>query len=110
MNSPLETLLLAQIQQAGIPEPCRETRFHPLRRWRLDMSWPALHLAVEIEGGTKSKSRHTNCIGYENDCRKYNEAVLHGWRLLRFTGDMIQQGEALAMLIRAMDDDFRSVG
>jgi len=105
MYSPLEELLMEQIRQAQMPEPRREVRFHPIRRWRFDLAWPDVRLAAEVEGGTKGKSRHTNRIGYERDCRKYCEAVLHGWKVLRFTGDMINSGEALAMLMRAMGDD-----
>jgi len=68
------------------------------------MAWPDRRLAVEIEGGTKGKSRHTNCIGFERDCRKYNEAALHGWYVLRFTGDMINSGEALAAIMRGLGE------
>jgi len=33
------------------PEPVREYRFHPKRKWRFDFAWPDCQVAVEIEGG-----------------------------------------------------------
>jgi len=36
----LENELLGQIQAAGLPEPIRQHRFHPERRWRFDFAWP----------------------------------------------------------------------
>jgi hypothetical protein len=29
-----------QIRVAGLPEPVRELKFHPVRRWRADFAWP----------------------------------------------------------------------
>ena len=36
---------------AGLPEPRKEFRFHPLRLWRVDYYFPEFGLAVEKEGG-----------------------------------------------------------
>jgi hypothetical protein len=60
--------------------PEREFKFHPERRWRFDFCWPALKLAVEIEG----RGRHQTFVGFRNDCEKYNEALRLGWRVLRY--------------------------
>lgn len=46
-------------------------------------------LAVEIEGGVRGKGRHTKADGFIEDCHKYNAMVQTGWRLLRFTGEML---------------------
>lgn len=121
--SSLEQRLLGQVRQAGLPEPCVEYRFHPERRWRFDMAWPELHLAVEIEGGifgravrcqncgsivrqrshkgfaiVYSGGRHNRGQGYERDLEKYNQAVMLGWRLLRFSKTMIETGQAIESL------------
>ena len=102
-RSHLETLLLNQLKICQLPEPVREYRFHHARRWRFDMAWPDCLLAVEIEGGTwKLKSRHTSGSGFHNDCLKYNSAILLGWRVLRFDGDMVRSGEALKVLEQAL--------
>lgn len=79
----------------------KEYVFHPTRKWRFDFalvesrSHP-LRLAIEIEGGTwsKSQSRHTSGTGFAEDCVKYNEAVLLRWDVLRFTTDMVLNGKA----------------
>lgn len=56
----------------------------PGRRFRFDWCVPDLNLALEYEG-LGFKSRHTNPVGYTNDCRKYNLAALNGWTVLRYT-------------------------
>jgi len=35
--SEVEEQMLVQIRNSGLPEPVREHRFHPVRRWRLDI-------------------------------------------------------------------------
>ena len=96
--SRLEDLLLDHIKYASLPVPEREYKFNPRRRWRLDMAWPELMIAAEVEGGTWTEGRHTRGAGFEADCEKYNSAALWGWRVLRFTGAMIEDGRALATL------------
>ena len=55
-------------------------------------------IVVEVEGGTWAKGRHTRGKGFENDCRKYNSAALLGYRVLRFTTNMVNSGEALKVI------------
>jgi hypothetical protein len=81
------------------PAFVREYRFDEARKWRFDFAWPAAAYAVEIEGGTRGKSRHTSPTGYAEDCLKYNEAALDGWAVIRLTPEMIQP-ELLKRLIR----------
>lgn len=90
-----EADLAQQITWAGLPQPVREHRFHPTRRWRFDFAWPAHLLALEIDGATWSQGRHTRGKGYRDDCVKLNEAALLGWRVLRVTSDMVASGQAL---------------
>jgi len=91
-----------QLEMEGLPEPEREYRFHPRRRWRFDFAWPERRLAAEIEGGTFVRGRHVRPQGYENDCEKYNEAALAGWRVLRFTGAMVRDGRAIEAVKRVL--------
>ncbi len=88
-----ETLLI-QLQLSGLPEPQREFLFHDRRKWRFDLAWPELLIAVEVEGGIWVGGRHVRGEGYEADCEKYNEAQLAGWMVLRFTPGMIKKGKA----------------
>jgi very-short-patch-repair endonuclease len=93
--SALEENLAFQIRAVRLPEPVREHKFHPLRKWRFDFAWPAQLLAVEVEGGTWVFGRHGRGSGFEADCEKYAEAISMGWRVLRVTAGMVTTGVAL---------------
>ena len=61
-----------------------------LRDWRFDFAWPNEKVAVELEGGTWVRGAHTRGRHFRSDCEKYNFAQLLGYRVLRFTGDMLE--------------------
>lgn len=103
--SKLEALLALHIRAAGLPEPVREHRFAPDRRWRFDFSWPDCKLAVEVEGGIWVNGRHSRGKGMQDDMVKYNRATVLGWRVLRVSAGMIESGDALA----AIEEIFRTV-
>lgn len=86
----------------SVPPPVREHVFHPTRLWRLDFAWPDKLVAVEVDGGTHSQGRHTRGTGYEEDCRKGAEAAILGWRVIHVTGDMVESGEAVALVERLL--------
>jgi len=77
-----------------------EHRFHPTRMWRFDYAKVDEKLAIEIEGLTRPgiKSRHTTNDGYKADVEKYNNAVVLGWRVLRFTQDMLLKKSTFEMI------------
>ena len=62
-----------------------EHKFHPTRKWRADIAIPSLMVLIEWEGIMATKSRHTSVTGFTNDCEKYNQAQLIGWKVLRYT-------------------------
>lgn len=62
-QSRLERTAYQQIVDAGLPEPVREFRFHPVRGWRADFAWPEHKLLLEIEGGFGYKQRATTAKG-----------------------------------------------
>jgi very-short-patch-repair endonuclease len=66
------------------------------RRWRFDFAWPALRLAVGVEGGTWTAGRHSRGAGYEADCEKYAAALIDGWRVLRVTTGQVRSGAAIS--------------
>lgn len=118
MSHLVDTLLL-HIRANDILAPVTEYRFAAellgtgkgLRRrlqdaglqdWRFDLAWPDLMLAAEVDGATWAGGRHTRGKGYEGDCRKVNAATVLGWRVLRFTGDMVESGEAVGMIQQAL--------
>ena len=96
--SKLEETLALQMRALKLSEPEREYRFDSRRRYRFDFAWPTLSLAVEVEGGTHIRGRHTRPTGFRNDCRKYNLATLQGWRVFRFDSFMVNSGEAINFL------------
>jgi hypothetical protein len=73
------------IQEAGLPAPAREYRFHHKRLWRFDLAWPEIKLAIEIDGN----GRHNTVAGMANDDEKLNEAQILGWHVLRFNAKLI---------------------
>ena len=116
--SKLEATLALHLKALKLPAPVKEHRFHPTRQWRFDFAWPDLMLAAEVEGGTEShgqkrtirgkvitvKSRHLTPSGFREDCKKYNEAARLGWRVLRFSGAMVNKGEAVQTIKELLGD------
>lgn len=100
--SDLELILTRQVKMVKLPEPELEFKFSSTRKWRFDLAWPAVKLAVEVEGGTFVQGRHNRGAAFEKDCEKYAEAVLAGWRVLRFTGHQVEDGRALGFIERAL--------
>ncbi len=91
-----------QLRAARLPEPATEHRFAPPRRFRFDFAWPTKMLALEVEGGTFAAGRHSRGAGFAADCEKYGEATALGWRVLRVTTDMVDDGRALALVERCL--------
>lgn len=102
--SPIEELFAFHAKAEQLPEPTREHRFAPPRRWRFDFAWIDRLIAVEIEGGVWTGGRHTRGSGFESDAEKYNTAALMGWKVFRFTGGMVKSGAAIATVIEAMKE------
>lgn len=107
MTSTAELLLATQLEQAGIPFE-REVKFHPERKWRADFmvgqnfAWPVRgRYLIEIDGGAWTQGRHTRGAGFEGDLEKLNAAALLGYRVLRFTPAMVEDGRALAVIRQA---------
>lgn len=67
----------------------KEYKGIPNRKFRFDYFLPDFNIAIEYEGIYGGKSRHTNVTGYTNDTRKYNLAVINGYRVLRYTASNV---------------------
>jgi len=101
-KSALEALYAAQLAAVGLPEPVRELRFCDGKQWRFDFAWPDHGMLVaEIDGGQWVNGRHNRGAGMERDYRKYNAALLLGWRVLHFCTSMVEDGSALETTLRA---------
>lgn len=94
-----------QLAVAGLPVPVREYRFAWAayrRRWPFDFAWPALRLAVEVEGGGWTAGQHTRGQGIEDRCEKGAHALRLGWRVMYITPRQIHDGRALAWIIELL--------
>lgn len=76
-----------------VPAPEREHAFSAdvEPEWRFDFAWPALKLAVELQGGTWIRGRHNRGGGFRGDCEKMNAAQLAGWTVLQYTTDHMEK-------------------
>jgi len=86
------------------PVPQREHHFHPVRKWRFDIAWPDIKLAVELHGAIFARGRHTRGAGMMADSEKMNCAQMLGWNVLVYTSQDVKgnpdkmMGEVLAFL------------
>ena len=107
-----EELLAWQLDQLGI-RYLRQVRFHGSRQWRCDFGLQSYGpILVEVDGGTnpfRNKKtgelmlgRHSKGKGFEDDCEKLNEAAILGFRVLRVTPKMVEDGRALQWIERAI--------
>lgn len=98
----LAKAFLALCEQSGLPEPLREFRFAPPRRFRFDYAFHEGKVALECEGGIWVLGRHNRGSGYTTDMTKYNLATLGGWRVFRVTPQQLCTPETIAMLREAL--------
>jgi len=106
--SNLEETLAFHMRINNIPEPLRQHKFHPKRKWLADFAWEDEGLIVEVEGGiwmqtgTGRGKGHAHPKRFTDDCEKYNEATLMGWRVIRVTEPQIKDGSAIQWIKRAL--------
>lgn len=102
--------LLMQLRNSGVRHRRRnrEHKFCKDRRWRFDLSWPHLMVAVEIHGmgkkvrGRKTKGSHQYTDQFENDCEKMATAFALGWTVIAVTPTMISNGKAATLITKGL--------
>jgi hypothetical protein len=105
--SKAEELFYSLCEIEHLPQPEREFCFAIKfeRKWRFDFAWPALLVAVEIEGLTKkfighvpyAIGRHCTFKGFAEDCIKYAHANTLGWHVNRFNQALVRDGTAITL-------------
>ena len=91
--------LMFQIKVIGLPTPEREYKFHPHRDFKADICWPGIKFIVEVDGGQwLEKGGHTTGTGFERDRRRDCEAFVLGFKVVRVTPDMIEEGYAIKVI------------
>jgi hypothetical protein len=69
------------------------------------MAWPVRgRYLIEIDGGAWTNGRHVRGKGFAADLVKLNAAALMGFRVLRFTPAMVEDGTALAVIRQALGE------
>jgi very-short-patch-repair endonuclease len=95
-------LLALRFEQLGfeleLPPYTAEFRLIPGRKFRVDYYYPSHKVIVELEGGIFVAGRHVRAIGYSNDCYKYSLLSLLGYKLIRLTSIMLDDGRAAELL------------
>lgn len=111
MTIPPEERLALLIADEGLPEPKRQWRFCPGRKWEADFGWPFAGICgviCEVEGGTWMRVKggrsggHAHPVRFEKDCEKYNEAEIMLIVVIRVTPKMIDDGRAIEWIKRAL--------
>lgn len=94
------TELVTMLKLSGIPEPRwldhpdGQVKFHPERRWKFDLAWPEINLAVELQGfGT-----HSSVKGLMADTEKFCEAAVLGWTVLPVLYRQVKDGRAASWI------------
>ena len=102
LESDLESALLALILEAGLPRPVLQ---HPIqldgRRYRIDMAYPELMIAIEADGFVV----HNGRSAFEDDRSRQNTLALAGWQVLRFTWRQVctRRDWVVAQISEALD-------
>lgn len=82
LESDLESMLLRLIEAAGLPRPDLQHRVEvDGRRYRLDMAYPELRIAIEADGFAVHGGRRA----FENDRERRTALTVAGWQVLQFT-------------------------
>ena len=104
-DSDLETRFARALVAAGLPEPVQQYWVRlGSRRCRIDLAYPEVKLAIEIDGWDTHRTR----TAFDDDRARANELVVAGWDLLRFTSNTTDRqaativGRALAALSRGL--------
>ena len=75
------TIVAAFFQSRGLPAPVFEHAFHPVRKWRMDVAWPASKVAIECDGGIWITGGHCRGAQIKKDWSKRNTATSMGWKV-----------------------------
>jgi hypothetical protein len=63
-------------------DPVFEYRFHPTRKWRMDIAFLESKVFVEVQGGIFIRGRHVRGASLLKEWEKLNTAAVMGWRCL----------------------------
>lgn len=103
---------LLMLQEGGYGIPVVQMEYAPddfdFGRRRIDVAFPSLRLAVEIEGGIWMSTNQGRSAGHANPTRflrdmvKYNMLAEHRWFLLRYTPAQVKDGTAVTEILHVI--------
>lgn len=76
------------IEDLNLPSPQKEYRPGIVRKFRFDFAWPDIKIAVELNGATWTKGRHSSGEGIQRDYVKMNYCQILGWLVIQFSSTM----------------------
>lgn len=94
VESPMETRLRLILVSAGFPCPAIQ---HRVGRYRLDLAYPALKLAIEYDG-----DHHRERGQFRADVARLNALRAAGWTVLRFTADDMNHPDRVVAQVGAV--------
>jgi len=101
--SELEAHMLWLLHDAGLDKDFeREVRLLPGRKFSFDFASRLYRIAIEVQGGTFQNMGHSTGLGIRRDYEKSNLAQVEGWIVLHFDASMLDNGEAISMVQRAI--------
>lgn len=74
----------------------------PERRWRADIAFPRVRVAIEIDGGTWTLGRHNRPGSVLKDMEKGNGYAARGWLVFHTPWEWIEDGEKVRGLKAAI--------
>ena len=98
-ESVLETRMVRLLRDQGLPEPVaqHEVRLGQRLVGRVDLAYPELQIAIEVDG----YESHSSLTAFGRDRTRQNELVAAGWTVLRFTwDDVVHRPEQVANVVR----------
>jgi hypothetical protein len=92
VSAGIAAVVTALCRAEGWPVPVHEHVFAPPRRWRFDLAWPLVKLAVEVQGGLFTRGRHVQGPALLREMEKLNRANVDGWAVVLVTPQQVRDG------------------
>jgi len=100
----LENQAAQDIKDCQLDQGCKgQHEFHPRRKWAFDFAWPRYKIALEVNGGTYMRGRHSRGAGQRNDYEKWSEAAILGWLVILVDSKDVSKKVHIERIQRAME-------